>query len=197
MTKKILIDEAVVKQALEALESTGRFLHHCWCDVQMNEYSFDKLNKQMEIVDAEITALRGALEVNNKGVNALAEQSAQQAAESVARCPQDIIDAITAYGDARAGQDAINAPTTSHERLADCIRLVRGVLTKQMAPTQQDGTNGVVALQPLTDDELRNVLRNTNHMIRNAMYGSFWPELEQACRAIEAAHGITSTNKGE
>lgn len=54
------------------------------------------------------------------------------------------------------------------------------------APTQQ----------PLTDDELRNVLRNTNHMIRNAMHGSFWPELEQACRAIEAAHGITSKKGG-
>jgi len=44
--------------------------------------------------------------------------------------------------------------------------------------------------KPLTDEELRNVLRNTNHMIRNAMHGPFWPELEQACRAIEAAHGI-------
>lgn len=50
--------------------------------------------------------------------------------------------------------------------------------------------------KPLTDDELRNVLRNTNHMIRNAMYGPFWPELEQACRAIEAAHGITSKEGG-
>lgn len=44
--------------------------------------------------------------------------------------------------------------------------------------------------KPLTDEELRNVLRNTNHMIRNAMHGPFWPDLEQACRAIEAAHGI-------
>jgi hypothetical protein len=38
---------------------------------------------------------------------------------------QAIIHAITEYGDARADQDANNAPTTSHERLADCIRLIR------------------------------------------------------------------------
>lgn len=35
----------------EALRSTGLFLHHLWCDVQMNDYSFQKLNEQMEIVD--------------------------------------------------------------------------------------------------------------------------------------------------
>lgn len=44
---------------LEVLRSTGLFLHHCWCDVQMNEYSFDKLNKQMGIVDAAIKAAEG------------------------------------------------------------------------------------------------------------------------------------------
>jgi hypothetical protein len=60
---------------------------------------------------------------------ALAEQ------EPVATCPQDIIHAITLYGDARADQDANNAPTTSHERLADCIRLVRKALA---APVQQE-----------------------------------------------------------
>ena len=42
---------------LEALKSTGLFLHHCWCDVQMNDYSFEKLNRQMEIVDAAIKAV--------------------------------------------------------------------------------------------------------------------------------------------
>jgi hypothetical protein len=41
---------------LEALKSTGLFLHHCWCDVQMNDYSFEKLNQQMQIVDAAIKA---------------------------------------------------------------------------------------------------------------------------------------------
>jgi hypothetical protein len=44
---------------------------------------------------------------------------------------------------------------------------------------------------PLTEPELRAVLKKTNRMITNAMCGPFWPELEQACRAIEAAHGIT------
>ena len=42
---------------LEALKSTGLFLHHCWCDVQMNEYSFEKLNQQMAVVDAAIMAV--------------------------------------------------------------------------------------------------------------------------------------------
>lgn len=35
----------------EVMKSTGLFLHHLWCDVQMNDYSFQKLNEQMEIVD--------------------------------------------------------------------------------------------------------------------------------------------------
>lgn len=42
---------------LRALKSTGLFLHHCWCDVQMNDYSFEKLNRQMEIVDAAIKSV--------------------------------------------------------------------------------------------------------------------------------------------
>jgi hypothetical protein len=51
---------------------------------------------------------------------------------------QAIIHAITEYGDARADQDANNAPTTSHERLADCIRLIRDALPApaQPAPVQ-------------------------------------------------------------
>lgn len=44
---------------LEALKSTGLFLHHCWCDVQMNDYSFEKLNQQMQIVDAAIAKAEG------------------------------------------------------------------------------------------------------------------------------------------
>ena len=39
---------------LAALKSTGLFLHHCWCDVQMNDYSFEKLNQQMAVVDTAI-----------------------------------------------------------------------------------------------------------------------------------------------
>lgn len=68
----------------------------------------------------------------NEARKALAEQSQQEPV----RCPQAIIDAITAYGDARADQDANNAPTTSHERLADCIRLMRKALAEQ--PAQQE-----------------------------------------------------------
>jgi hypothetical protein len=51
---------------------------------------------------------------------------------------------------------------------------------------------------PLTEPALRAVLEKTNHMIANTMRGPFWPELEQACRAIEAAHGITAApEKGQ
>ena len=49
--------EAQRDALLEALKSTGLFLHHCWCDVQMNEYSFEKLNQQMAVVDAAIKAV--------------------------------------------------------------------------------------------------------------------------------------------
>jgi hypothetical protein len=38
-----------------ALKEAGLFLHHAWCDVQMNNYSFEKLNKTMEVVDAALT----------------------------------------------------------------------------------------------------------------------------------------------
>ena len=51
--------EAQRDALLEALKSTGLFLHHCWCDVQMNDHSFEKLNRQMEIVDAAIKAVEG------------------------------------------------------------------------------------------------------------------------------------------
>lgn len=36
------------------LKDVGLFLHHCWCDVQMNDYSFERLNQQMQAVDAEL-----------------------------------------------------------------------------------------------------------------------------------------------
>lgn len=38
------------------LKETGLLLHHFWCDVKMNEYSFDKLNKGIEAIDAAIAA---------------------------------------------------------------------------------------------------------------------------------------------
>jgi len=42
--------DAVNAQLLEALKSANLFLHHCWCDVQMNEYSYEKLQQEMAAV---------------------------------------------------------------------------------------------------------------------------------------------------
>lgn len=41
--------------------------------------------------------------------------------------------------------------------------------------------------QVLSEQEVRAAIKGTNHMIDNCMCGPFWPELEEACRAIEAA----------
>lgn len=38
-----------------ALKEVGLFLHHCWCDVQMNNHSFERLNAAMTLVDAAQT----------------------------------------------------------------------------------------------------------------------------------------------
>mgnify|MGYP001461255838 CR=1 FL=1 len=43
------------------------------------------------------------------------------------------------------------------------------------------------AVPVLAESELRSILQGTNHMVKNAMHGAFWPELEEACRAIEQA----------
>lgn len=59
---KALHEPAQARADLEAenahlkavLKDVGLFLHHCWCDVQMNEHSFDLLNKQTEAVDAAL-----------------------------------------------------------------------------------------------------------------------------------------------
>jgi nicotinamide mononucleotide adenylyltransferase len=45
---------AEIAMLRETLKEAGLFLHHAWCDVQMNEYSFEKLNKTMEVVDAAL-----------------------------------------------------------------------------------------------------------------------------------------------
>lgn len=57
--RRLLAVEAQRDALLEALKSTGLFLHHCWCDVQMNDHSFEKLNQQMIVVDAAIKAVEG------------------------------------------------------------------------------------------------------------------------------------------
>ena len=43
------------------------------------------------------------------------------------------------------------------------------------------------AVPVLAESELRSILQGTNHMVKNAMHGAFWPELEEACRAVEQA----------
>jgi hypothetical protein len=47
-------DNGVLKELLDALKAAGLFLHHAWCDVQMNDYSFEKLNQTMIVVYAAI-----------------------------------------------------------------------------------------------------------------------------------------------
>jgi len=50
----------VVKQLVEALKAAGLFVHHCWCDVSMNEYSSKKLDETMEKIDSALLAAREA-----------------------------------------------------------------------------------------------------------------------------------------
>lgn len=64
------------------------------------------------------------------------EQQSERKPPLLVRCQNDIIDAITAYGDARADQDVNNAHPTSHDRLADCIRMIREALAER--PAQQE-----------------------------------------------------------
>ena len=63
LKKQILVDGGIsMEQELnqlraenqhlkQVLKDVGLFLHHCWCDVQMNDYSFERLNEQMDIID--------------------------------------------------------------------------------------------------------------------------------------------------
>lgn len=62
-----------------------------------------------------------------------ATQQAPSAVTVRPACPQGIVQAITAYGDARADQDANGAPTTSHLRLNECIHAIRDALQDQAA----------------------------------------------------------------
>ena len=57
--------EHVARYCKPSRKSTAAFLHHCWCDVQMSDYSFQRLSEQMEIIDAAIDALEG-MEVTDK-----------------------------------------------------------------------------------------------------------------------------------
>lgn len=46
--------EQQLAEARKVLKETGLLLHNFWCGVQMNDYSFDKLNKCIEAIDAAI-----------------------------------------------------------------------------------------------------------------------------------------------
>lgn len=36
------------------LRDAGLFLHHCWCDVPMNDYSFERLNTMIGQIDTAL-----------------------------------------------------------------------------------------------------------------------------------------------
>ncbi len=50
---------AAAPELLTALKGAGLFLHHAWCDIQMNDYSFEKLNQVMTLVDSVIAKAEG------------------------------------------------------------------------------------------------------------------------------------------
>lgn len=65
----------------------------------------------------------------------------------------------------------------AHRQAIAAIKFLRTALAQKQEPR----------CEKMTEEKLREVLMGTNHLIRNAMHGTFWPELEQACRAVEAA----------
>lgn len=44
-------------EVVQNMKDVGLFLHHCWCDVQMNEYSFIRLGEATEKMDKAIAAI--------------------------------------------------------------------------------------------------------------------------------------------
>lgn len=103
---------------------------------------------------------------------AIKQQSERKPPELV-RCPKAIIDAITAYGDARADQDVNNSPATSHDRLADCIRLMREALAAQQA-------------KPLSDEQINEAYGDAKVQFDHIPHG----DVVRIARAIERYHGI-------
>lgn len=95
-------------------------------------------------------------------------------------------------------QPAPSAPeVTDTMALAFHCALTAGRISAQKVDEIKVGLRAALAAapetpkrKPLTDKQLREVLEGTNYMVRNAMHGPFWLELQQACRAVEAAHGI-------
>ena len=57
--RRLAAIEAEREALREVLKSTGVFLHYCWGEVHMNDYSSEKLNQQMAIVDAAIAKVKG------------------------------------------------------------------------------------------------------------------------------------------
>ena len=137
MPKKILIDETVVRQALDALE--GR------CGT----------NAEERLAGGAITALREALEVNNKGVNALAEQPDYSICPTCGGMASDPIVPVEARQQApepvawqaeHQSGEWVTRETPTLPSTGIFTGRIRALYTHP-APTQQDGTNGVVALQ--------------------------------------------------
>ena len=126
-----MTDKELMQQALDALKSTGLFLHHCWCDVSMNDYSFGKLNQQMEIVDDQIAALR--------------ERLAQPEQEPVAWANEIIDDLHAQYN-----TDGIKEIDSGDAliRLDEAIAAVEEAEKRHTTPAKR---------KPLTDEEIRRI----------------------------------------
>lgn len=153
MTKKILIDEAVVKQVLEWIEDAAVVLSHTSTAIQGG------LGAEAEGVGGcsvkVLKDLREVLEVNNKGVNALAEQPDYSICPTCGGMASDPIVPVEArqqapepvawrYQDAR-GHYRYRGYVDSFDKEYPQLKPVQ--LWVCPAPTQQYGTNGVVALQ--------------------------------------------------
>lgn len=88
---------------------------------------------------------------------ALASSSAPAAVVPVGvrpPCPQEVTDAITAYGDARADQEN-GAATTSHLRLNECIHAIRDALQDVAATPAQPVAAPSAPVQPKPLDDPR------------------------------------------
>lgn len=219
MTKKILIDETVVKQVLGWIEDAAVVLSHTSTAIQGG------LGAEAEGVGGcsvkVLKDLREALEVNNKGVNALVEQPApsqygspelqamivaramaQQAAEPVAGktrplgyLPKWSVDRLT--GDMGKVADPLVWGLYTHVYLSSVEHGVAIYTSPQSAATQPVADEQRDAARYRWLRENRATLLITG-FFGNGCINRAIDEVDKAIdRAIEAAHGITSTNKGE
>lgn len=131
---------------------------------------------------------------------AIEQAFAAPTVQPVAICPQTIIHAITEYGDARADQDANNAPTTSHERLADCIRLIRDALPPPAAPVQKtvwemfaayliDKCEGEIITEEGLQRSLADMLADPNYTTLPAAQPAGRPTTSHRCAGCDLVNG--------